>query len=153
MLNTDLLLAATLLFAGMLTGFEFAIHYGVGAPPQVLSEEAQVRLRQAMVRRLRVLAPALFFPALGCGIALSFRDRHLSTLWPNGCAVALLLIWILIRALRTVPVNSATLEWHPLNPPANWREQVERTERFHGIAVWAAVLAFLCFLLPAMRYR
>jgi hypothetical protein len=151
MLKVDLLQAATVMFSGILAGFEIAVHYGIGSPPQSLSEEAQVRLRQAMVLRLRVLAPGIFLPTLACGISLALRARQLSTVWPYSVAVGSLILWTLIRIWRTVPVNSATLEWDPYKPPTNWRQQVERTERFHVLAAWAAVIAFLCFLLPAMH--
>ena len=31
-------------------------------------------------------------------------------------------------------------------PPKNWKELVNRAEHFHIVGVWAAVLAFACFL-------
>jgi NADPH:quinone reductase-like Zn-dependent oxidoreductase len=33
-----------------------------------------------------------------------------------------------------------------VTPPKNWKELVHRAERFHIVGVWAAVLAFACFL-------
>ena len=54
--------------------------------------------------------------------------------------------WILIRVVGTVPINSATVDWQLSAPPKNWRELVNRAERFHIVGVWAAVLAFAFFL-------
>ena len=144
------LLFANLLFTGLLAGFEIGVHYGL-APPVALSDEAQIRLRQAMVLRLRVLAPAIFFPALGCTVALAIRDAHAPGFWLRAIAVGALVLWIVIRAVRTVPVNSTTLEWDPAAPPEGWQELIERTERFHVVAAWVAVLAFVCSLASALQ--
>ena len=142
---------STLLFSGLLAGFEVAVHYGLGPAPRSLTEDVQILLRQAMVLRLRILAPALFLPTLASAISLTVQRRHDTRIWLHIAALALLGVWIMIRVLRTVPVNSATLEWNPLNPPEGWRAQVERTERFHVLAAGAAVTAFVCFLLSAFH--
>jgi hypothetical protein len=149
MTYVNMLQFLTLLFSGLLAGFEVAVHYGLGSPPRSLTENAQILLRQAMVLRLRILAPALFLPTLASAISLTVQRRHTPSIWLHIAALALFGMWIIIRVLRTVPVNSATLKWNPLNPPEGWRAQVERTERFHVLAAWAAVAAFICFLLSA----
>jgi hypothetical protein len=50
------------------------VHYGLGAPPESLREDAQILLRQTMVRRLRILAPLIFFPTLLSGIAVAILE-------------------------------------------------------------------------------
>jgi hypothetical protein len=60
--------------------------------------------------------------------------------------VLAVLIWILIRVIGTVPINSATLTWQPSAPPKNWKALVNHAERFHIVGVWAVVLAFVLFL-------
>ena len=66
------------------------------------------------------------------------------------CAgVLAVLLWIVIRVIGTVPINSATLTWEAGAPPKNWREQVDHAERFHVIGVWVAVMAFAFFLMGA----
>jgi hypothetical protein len=147
----NLLTFFTSFFAGILAGFEIAVHYGIGAPPDSLTESAQILLRQALIRRLRILAPALFCPTLALGIAVAVRDRTESGILLHEVALCALALWIAIRALRTVPVNIATLEWRPEAPPTNWRSLVEKTERFHVIAAWASVVAFGCFLWSALQ--
>jgi hypothetical protein len=133
-------------FVGLLAGFEVAVHYGIGASPSALTESAQIILRQAMVRRLRVLAPALFVPSLLLAIMIAVNERNEPQSWLRYVAVSMLLVWTIIRIVRTVPVNMATLEWNPEIPPSEWRSLVQRTERFHVVAAWAAVIAFLCSL-------
>ncbi len=40
-----------LFFAGILAGIEIVIHYGLRAPTEVLDEQSQIQLRQALVLR------------------------------------------------------------------------------------------------------
>jgi hypothetical protein len=49
-----------LFFAGILAGIEITLHYGLRVPVEVLSEDSQLRLRRALVRRLRMFVPAFF---------------------------------------------------------------------------------------------
>jgi hypothetical protein len=135
-----------LFFVGLLAGFEVAVHYGIGVPPSALTESAQIILRQAMVRRLRVLAPALFVPSLLLAITIAVNERSAPQSWLRYVAVSMLLVWTVIRIARTIPVNSATLEWNPEAPPRGWHSLVQRTERFHVVAAWAAIVAFLSSL-------
>jgi len=142
-----------LLFVGLLAGFELAIHYGIGTPPLSLAEDAQILLRQDMVRRLRILVPIIFLPSFVLAVWSVVQGWNEPGLVLRCAIVGMLFIWILIRIVQTVPVNSATLEWNPGAPPKDWRSLVERTERFHVVAAWVAVFAFLCSLLSNFQLR
>ena len=135
-----------LFFAGMLAGIEFVIHYGLHGPSEALDEHAQLQLRQGLVMRLRVLVPAFFAPTAVLGIILTVLNIGTSGIWFRCVAVLAVVLWILIRVVGTVPINSATADWQLNAPPKNWKELVSRAERFHIIGVWAAVLAFVFFL-------
>ena len=135
-----------LFFAGMLAGIEFVIHYGLRGPCETLDDHAQLQLRQALVIRLRVLVPAFFAPTALLGIALTVLSGGIPGFWFRCAAVLTVCIWILIRVVGTVPINSATADWQLSAPPKNWKELVNRAERFHSVGVWAAVLAFAFFL-------
>jgi len=133
-------------FAGLLAGMEIVIHYGLRAPAEVLDERAQLQLRQAMVLRLRVLVPAFFVPTAVSAIAATVLDGTAAGLWFRCVGLLAVLVWIVIRVIGTVPINSATADWKLSAPPKNWKELVNRAERFHIVGVWAAVLAFAFFL-------
>ena len=136
----------TLFFAGMLAGIEFVIHYGLRGPSELLDERAQLQLRQALVLRLRVLVPAFFVPTAVFGIIATLLNSGAPGFVFRCAAVLALCTWVAIRVVGTVPINSATAEWQLSAPPANWKELVNRAERFHSVGVWAAVLAFALFL-------
>jgi len=133
-------------FSGLLAGIEFVIHYGVRGSSEVLDEQAQLQFRQALTRRLRVLVPAFFVPTTLSAIAVTVLDWTAPGGWLRGVGLIALFIWILIRVIGTVPINSATLTWRPDAPPKNWKALVSRAERFHIVGVWAVVLAFALFL-------
>jgi hypothetical protein len=135
-----------LFFAGILAGIEIVIHYGLRAPTEVLDEQSQIQLRQALVLRLRVLVPAFFVPTAVSGIAVTVLDGAAPGIWFRCAGVLAMLIWILIRVIGTVPINSATLTWQPDAPPKNWRALVNHAERFHIVGVWAVVMMFALFL-------
>lgn len=134
-------------FAGMLAGIEFIIHYGVREPAETLDDHAQLQLRKALVLKLRVLVPAFFAPTVVLGLGLTFLNTTTPGFVYRCVAVVALFLWIVIRVIGTVPINSATVDWQLSAPPRDWKEQVQRAERFHVVGVWAAVLSFACFLI------
>ena len=137
---------ANLFFAGILAGMEIAIHYGVGAAPAALDDGSQVLFRQGLIRKLRVLVPAFFLPAVLSAVAITILDHTKPGFWLRCAALLALLVWIVARVIVTVPTNSATLTWDAEAPPPNWKALVERTENFHVVGVWAALVAFVCLL-------
>jgi len=147
--NTNFIIVldfANLFFAGLLAGIEFVIHYGWLAPAEALDEQSQLHPRQAMVRRLRVLVPAFFLPTAVSGIAVTVLDSGAPGFWLRVTGLLTMLIWILIRVVGTVPINSATLTWQPTARPKNWKALVNHAERFHIVGVWAVILGFALFL-------
>jgi hypothetical protein len=58
--------------AGVLAGEEVVICYGVRGPVASLDPQPGILLRQALIRRLRVLVPAIFGLAFVSGIAATF---------------------------------------------------------------------------------
>ncbi len=143
---------ANLFFAGLLAGTEFVIHYGLRAPAEVLDDRSQLQLRQALVLRLRVLVPAFFLPAAVSGIALTVLNNGADGgagapgFWLRCAGMLAMLIWVAIRIIGTVPINSATLTWQLSAPPKDWKALVNRAERFHIVGVWAVILAFALFI-------
>jgi hypothetical protein len=136
-----------LFFTGILAGIEVAVHYGFHAPTVALDTKAQIQLRQGVIRRLRWLVPAIFIPSALTGIALTVVDGHAPGLPFRLVALGAVLVWIIVRIVGTVRINSATLEWNPEVPPENWRQRITTAEQFHIVGTWAAVLAFVFFLL------
>jgi hypothetical protein len=129
-------------FAGILAGLEIALHYGLHTPVQVLSDDSQLRLRKALVLRLRVLVPAVFVPFALSAIAVAVLERDAPGAWLRYTAILAVLVWVGVRVIGTIPINSATTTWDVGAPPEDWKALVDHAERFHIVGVWAAVVGF-----------
>ena len=135
-----------IVFAGLLAGEEFLVCYGLRAPLGSLEGGVQIPTRQALIRRMRILVPMIFFAALASGVAAA-------TLGGPGLAfdlrcggVGALAAFILLTLTSTVPINKALLGWDAAAPPADWRTLIARWERLDLARAWLALLAFALFL-------
>ena len=136
-----------LLCAGLLAGVEFVIRYGVRAPLTTLDPQSEIQLRQTLIRRLRVVVPAIFGLAFLSGIGVTFREGR-GTGFGFRCAGLLALVaFISITPGGTVPLNKAVLTWKATAPPDAWRAMIKRWERLDTVRTWAAVAAFGTFLM------
>ncbi|HSS94196.1 MAG TPA: DUF1772 domain-containing protein [Candidatus Dormibacteraeota bacterium] len=133
---------ANLFLAGILAGEEFVIRFGVRGPIASLDQEPHIRVRQAVIRSLRVVVPTIYFATLLSGIAVIIPGGFGLAFGFRLAAILALLVWILVTLGGTVPINSAALGWDPTAPPANWRTMVSRWERLDTVRAWAAMLAF-----------
>jgi hypothetical protein len=132
--------------AGLLAGAEFIVCFGVRSTITVLDEHPQVQLRQALIRRLRVLVPAVYVPTALSAVAVTILDGIGSGFGFRCIGLLAMLIWTVTTFLGTVPINAATLTWRPDAPPRDWRAIVSRWERFDIIRFSAAVITFAFFL-------
>jgi hypothetical protein len=139
----------SLFFAGVLAGEELVICYGVRTVIALLEQRPQIKLRHALIRKLRALVPALFIlTALSLLAAMSLDETGPG--FRLRCLAALgLLIWVVTALFGTVPISKDTLTWRPDAPPNNWRVLVGRWERLDMARCWAAVISF-AFLVAAV---
>jgi Domain of unknown function (DUF1772) len=131
--------------AGILAGIEFVVRYGIRGSITVLDEQPQIRLRQALIRRLRVAVPIVFASTALSAVAVTI----LAGTGFRYAGLLAVLSWTLVTFVGTVPINKATLTWQPAAPPANWRALVRRWERLDTARWWAAALVFALFLTAA----
>jgi hypothetical protein len=150
-MNAAMLLGfVNVFFAGLLAGTEILIHYGLRVPMQVLTDRSQLQLRQALVLRFRVVVPAFFVPTAVSGIAVVGLDGGSPSAWFRWAGLIAVIVWIAIRIVGTIPINSATLTWSLDAPPVNWKDLIDHAERFHIVGTWVAVIAFASFLAGLM---
>jgi hypothetical protein len=138
-----------LFFAGVLAGEELLICYGIRTVLAVLDQQPQIRLRHALIRKLRALVPAIFVLTALSEIAAMSLDATRAGFILRCLASLGLLVWAVATLIGTVPINKNTLAWRPDAPPDNWRVLVGRCERFDMARCWAAVIAF-AFLVAAV---
>lgn len=143
----------SLFLAGILAGEELVIRYGVHLSLAGLDDQYQIKVRQALVLKLRVLVPAIFLPTAVSGAAVLVLSGSEPGLFFRWAGVLALLIFILVTLIGTVPINKGALEWKPDAPPSNWKLLIRRWELLDVVRSSAAVLAFACFLTAiALQY-
>jgi uncharacterized membrane protein len=135
---------------GLLGGEEFVIRYGVRGPLARLEQEPHIRMRQGLIRTLRVLVPAIFLPTLLFAVAVTLVDGGDNGLAFRCAAIVALLAWGVVTIRGTVPINEAAIEWDPAAPPANWRAEVDRWEDLNSVRAWLATVAFALLLAGLM---
>ncbi|MFD1674264.1 anthrone oxygenase family protein [Alicyclobacillus fodiniaquatilis] len=138
-----------LFFVGLLAGEEFVIRLGVRDTLLVLDDPSHIKLRQALIRTLRVLVPVIMLPAIISGVTLAIVDatsRGCVFSWAGAVA---LLVFLAVTMFGTVPINAGALEWNPNVPPQNWKSLINRWESLNNVRCLLAVVSFVLFLVSA----
>ncbi|ODU04195.1 MAG: hypothetical protein ABS81_11280 [Pseudonocardia sp. SCN 72-86] len=134
--------ALSVLLTGLLAGGELLVRWGVAPALSRLPDHAHLLARQSLVRRLRVLVPAVMGPAAALTVvALVLAPVPLR--WVGTTALA---VFVLVSVLGTVPINIRVDAWDTAAPPAGWRTLVRRWERIDVVRSTAATVAFGCLL-------
>lgn len=136
-----------LLCVGILAGEEFTIRYGVRAPLTSLDQVPHIQFRQALIRRLRILVPAIFALTMLSGIAVTLVNGFDTEFGFRFAGLLALIVFIAVTLKGTVPINQAALDWNPATPPKNWDALVKRWEQLDTVRCWAVIIAFVLFLI------
>ncbi|WP_433043324.1 anthrone oxygenase family protein [Dactylosporangium sp. CS-033363] len=140
-----LLQAIGVILAGLLAGEEFIVRYGVQPALRALDERAHIGARVALVRRLRIVVPALMLPTVAVAVAVLIRADGAGAGW-RWAGLAALVAFLLFSFLGTVPINMKVVGWDADAPPADWRAVVDRWQRIDVLRSGAAIVAFGCFV-------
>ncbi len=141
----------SIFFAGLLSGEEFIIFYGLRTPLATLDAIPQLQLRQALIHRLKIMVPAIFVPALLFGIASTIALTTGLVFLFHCVGLFGLFAWAIVTLPGTARINSAIAEWNPNAPPADWKETVRAWERYASVRPWGAIIAFVMFLIAVVH--
>lgn len=139
----------SLFFAGLLTGEEFIVRYGVQPALTRLDDSSAVRARKALVARMKIVVPALMLPTVLLAIAVLIIGGTGGGFSFRIAGVALLVAFLLFSFLGTVPINIRVNDWDVDAPPADWKRVVHRWETIDIFRSSAAILAFALLLVAA----
>lgn len=140
---TVLVVLATI-FSGLLAGEELVVRWGVAPAMSTLPDAAHLRVRIALVRRLRVLVPMLIGPTVLATLAVAVWAAPGPWAW---AALAALVVFVASSALGTVPINMQVIDWDPDRPPTDWRTLVARWEAIDVLRSSTAVGTFVLLVL------
>jgi uncharacterized membrane protein len=135
-----------LFLSGILAGEEFVVRYGVQPSLSALEDRPHIQARQALVRRLRILVPAIMVPTVIAGIAVLVLSGGGSGIGFRWAGTLALVAFVLFSFLGTVPINIKVNDWNVDEPPADWKSLVRRWEQIDVFRSSAAILAFAFFL-------
>ena len=107
-------------------------------PINILDDQPHIQIRQALIRRLRVLVPAVFVLTAISGVIVAVLEVAAPGFVFRCAGVLAVFIWTLATFVGTVPINEAVLTWRPDAPPENWKVLVKRWERLDLVRTWAA---------------
>jgi uncharacterized membrane protein len=138
-----------LFLAGMLSGIEVVVRYGVHPALVALPDRVHLLARHEIVRVVRVLVPAVLLPSVIVGIAVLAVSGAGGGLPFRWAGVASYAVYVLIVFLGTVPINDRFFAWDPDAPPADWKAVIRRWALIDVVRSSTAVLAFACFLVAA----
>lgn len=135
-----------LVLAGLLAGEEFIVRWGVQPALAALDDNTTILARVVLVRRLRIVVPAIMIPTVLVAIAvLILGGTGDGAIWRLAGVIALV-AFVLFSFLGTVPINIKVIDWDADNPPDDWKAVIGRWEVIDVFRSSAAVVAFICFV-------
>ena len=146
MTTTTIIGFINLLCVGLFAGEEFTIRYGVRAAIASLDTRPHIQIRQALIRRLRILVPAIFGLSVLSGIAVTIANGIDSGFGLRCAGLLALLTFIVVTLRGTAPINQAALTWDASAPPANWRGLIRTWEQLDDVRCWVILITFILFL-------
>ncbi|WP_395571860.1 anthrone oxygenase family protein [Streptomyces sp. BK79] len=139
----------TTVVVGVMGGVEFSVAFVVNPILNALPEDSGQLGRAHGGRMLGAVMPVWYITSLALVTvwAVAGRDRPGAGLAVT--AGALLLLSVIMSLLLLVPINNRGKTWTPENRPADWKQQMNRWDRFHHVRV-AVIIAAFALLVTAL---
>ncbi|MCQ9181617.1 DUF1772 domain-containing protein [Streptomyces sp. IBSBF 2953] len=132
----------TIVTVGVMVGVEFAVAFVMNPIFDALPGDAGQLGKAHGGRMLGAVMPVWYIGSLALVSILAFAGRHHDGTGLVVGAAALLLLSVVMSVLLLVPINNRNKTWTPENRPADWKEQLNRWERWHYVRVAVIVGAF-----------
>nr|WSW67541.1 DUF1772 domain-containing protein [Streptomyces sp. NBC_00995] len=132
----------TTVVVGLMVGVEFSVAFVMNRIFNALPEDSGQLARAHGGRMLGALMPFWYIGSLVLGAvwAIAGWDRPGAGLVV--IAAALLIVSVIMSIVLLVPINNRGKTWTPENRPADWKEQMNRWDRYHYVRVAVIVAAF-----------
>ncbi|MDX3310597.1 DUF1772 domain-containing protein [Streptomyces sp. NPDC054884] len=139
----------TTVIVGLMVGVEFSVAFVMNRIFNALPEDSGQLARAHGGRMLGALMPFWYIGSLVLSAvwAIAGWDRPGAGLVV--IAAALLIVSVIMSLLLLVPINNRGKTWTPENRPADWKEQMNRWDRYHYVRV-AVIVAAFTFLVTAL---
>jgi uncharacterized membrane protein len=139
----------TTVVVGVMVGVEFSVAFVVNPILNALPEDSAQLGHAHGGRMLGALMPFWYVGSLVLVAAWAVAGRHHQGTGLVVTAGALLILSVVMSLLLLVPINNRTKTWTPEDRPADWKEQVNRWNRYHYVRV-AVIVAALTLLAASL---
>ncbi|MFD4610515.1 anthrone oxygenase family protein [Streptomyces sp. NPDC058440] len=138
----DALEVFTIVAVGLMVGVEFSVAFVINPILNGLPGDSAVRGRAHGARMLGAVMPFWYIGSLVLVAAWAVAGWHHHGTGLVVIAAALLILSVIMSLLLLVPINNRGRTWTPDNLPEDWKEQMNRWDRFHYVRVAVLIAAF-----------
>ncbi|WP_327358899.1 DUF1772 domain-containing protein [Streptomyces sp. NBC_01304] len=132
----------TTVLVGLMVGVEFAVAFVMNPIFSALPDDSNQSARSHGGRMLGAVMPVWYIGSLilVATWAIAGWDHDGAGLVVT--SGALLILSVIMSILLLVPINNQGKTWTPENRPADWKQQMNRWDRYHYARVAVIIAAF-----------
>ncbi|MCP3760593.1 DUF1772 domain-containing protein [Streptomyces sp. TBY4] len=139
----------TTVSVGVMVGVEFSVAFVMNRIFNALPEDSGQLGRAHGGRMLGAVMPVWYITSVVLVAVWAIVGWHNPGVGLVVTAGALLIVSVIMSILLLVPINNRGKTWTPENRPADWKEQMNRWDRFHYVRV-AVIIAAFALLVAAL---
>lgn len=132
----------TIVVVGVMVGVEFSVAFVINPILNGLPEDSGQLGRAHGGRMLGALMPFWYIGSLVLSAAWAIAGWHHPGTGLVVIAAALLIVSVIMSVLLLVPINNRGKTWTAENRPEDWKEQMNRWDRYHYVRVFVIIAAF-----------
>ena len=139
----------TTVVVGVMVGVEFSVAFVINPILNALPEDSGQLGHAHGGRMLGAVMPVWYIGSLVLVALWAIAGRHHDGAGLVVIAGVLLMLSVVMSILLLVPINNRNKTWTPDNRPADWKQQLNRWDRFHYVRV-AVIIAAFALLVTAL---
>ncbi|WP_285563975.1 DUF1772 domain-containing protein [Streptomyces sp. RTGN2] len=132
----------TTVVVGVMVGVEFSVAFVMNRIFNALPEDSGQLGRAHGGRMLGAVMPFWYIGSLVLVAIWAIARWHHEGTGLVVSAGVLLIVSVIMSILLLVPINNRSKAWTPDNRPADWKEQMNRWDRYHYVRVAVLIAAF-----------
>ncbi|MCX5107847.1 DUF1772 domain-containing protein [Streptomyces sp. NBC_00378] len=132
----------TTVIVGLMVGVELSVAFVMNRIFDALPEDSGQLGRAHGGRMLGAVMPVWYITSLVLSVVWAIAGRHHDGTGLVVTAGALLILSVVMSILLLVPINNRGKTWTPENRPEDWKEQMNRWDRYHYLRVAVIIAAF-----------
>ncbi|MGI5133726.1 MULTISPECIES: DUF1772 domain-containing protein [unclassified Streptomyces] len=132
----------TTVVVGVMVGVEFSVAFVINRILDALPGDTGQLGRSHGGRMLGAVMPFWYIGSVVLCAVWAVAGWHHEGTGLVVTGAALLIVSVIMSILLLVPINNQGKTWTPENRPEDWKEQMNRWDRFHYVRVAVIIAAF-----------